>query len=293
MYKFVALTAILAGISWVAVAQQPELHARDVFWSANDLVAVSPNPGAKQAAQSKPASAEATHKPMAHRGSAKKPPSKQIDPGSVTANGYGAQPHLVKLSEERLGLRYTILLKTTDSQYREVLPSTTFHSRDRVRISVMSNQPGYLYIVQKGSSGAWSPIFPAADAARDSNHVEQGQVYVLPANGAFEFNDQSGTEKLFIVLSRQPISDLDGLIFGLRQPAAASSSPPQELAANVITDALVQQLASRDLTPVQEQVDDEKASSDQGGEKAVYVVSAAASNGPDARVIANLELDHR
>ena len=277
-----------------AVAQQQELHARDVFWSANDLVAVSPNPGSKQAAHSAPATVAVTHKKAPRAADSKKqPPPNQIDPNQVTANGFGAQPHLVKLSVERLGLRYTILQKTSDGQYKEVLPGTAFHSRDRVKISVMANQPGYLYIVQQGSSGAWSPIFPSPDAARDSNRIESGRVYAIPNNGAFEFNDQPGKEKVFIVVSRQPIADLDGLIFGLRQPAPSAGSATTEVATNVITDALVQQLASRDLTPVQEQVDDEKSHGDQNGEKAVYVVSSASSSGVDSRVIANLELDHR
>jgi hypothetical protein len=291
MYKSLALTLFAAGGLSIALAQEPELHARDVFWSANDLVAVRPNPGSKPAAIPPPATAR--KKVTRSSNTKKQPANNQIDPTIVTANGYGAQPHLVRLSQERLGLRYTILQKNADGQYKEVLPATTFHSRDRVKISVMSNQPGYLYIVQQGSSGAWSPIFPSSGSARDSNQIEPGQVYALPNNGAFEFNDQPGKEKLFIVLSRAPISDLDGLIFGLRQPASSAPSNTEQVAANVITDALVQQLASRDLTPVQEQVDDEKSSGDQAGEKAVYVVSAASGNALDSRVIANVELDHR
>ena len=101
---------------------------------------------------------------------------------------------------------------------------------------------------------------------------------MVPASGAFEFNDQPGKEKVFIVVSREAIADLDGLIFGLRQPAPTSGGPTQ-MAANQISDALVQQLESRDLTPVQEQVDDEKANGEQDGEKAVYVVNASSRQG--------------
>src|ERR1700687_314090 len=61
-----------------------------------------------------------------------------------------------------LGLRYAVLKQSETMRYLEVTPDAIFHAGDRIRLSVMSNQNGYLYIVQQGSSGTWSPLFPNA-----------------------------------------------------------------------------------------------------------------------------------
>jgi hypothetical protein len=307
MYKLAAFLVLFAfgSIHAQETAVPEKLNARDVFWSAKDLVSVAPNPGSAHASVARPSEKKA----VATKRKPKSTPAiqHQLDPETVTANGYGAQPHLVSLTTEHLGLRYTLLQETSSGVYSEALPSTVFHSGDRVRLSIMANHPGYLYIIQQGSSGAWSPIYPSRDAARDSNFVEAGRVYEIPRDGAFEFNQQPGKEHVFIVLSAQPIGDLDGAIFGLQnQPAAptspaAPSAPPQAEsgtlleAANHVPDELIQRLASRDLIPVQEQVNtpaSDSAGSAQSGEKAIYVVNSLAAKGDASRVVATMVLDH-
>jgi Domain of unknown function (DUF4384) len=274
----------------------PDISARDVFWSAADLVSVSPNPGTTAAKPAKPPDSS----PKKQQTSTPRPassPKRQIDPKKVVANGYGAQPHLVSLTDVRLGLRYTLLQKDPSGRYVEVLPSTVFHTGDHVKLSLMANHSGYLYIIQQGSSGNWSPIFPSQDAVKDSNYIEPGQVYEIPNDGAFELNKQPGKERLFILLSVKPIDDLDGAIFGLQEnkpePTAAPASSPETVqAANRITDQLVEQLATRDLVAVQEQVDSSANNSNQHSEKAVYVVNSLSANSNGSRVVAELVLDH-
>ncbi len=275
---------------------QPEMSARDIFWSASDLVTnVTPNPGTTSAGAAKLTSA----KPRKTSTSVKPPTSpKHIDPQTVVANGYGAQPHLVSLSSDRIGLRYTLLQRNASGKYDEVLPSTIFHSGDHVKISIMANHAGYLYIIQQGSSGTWSPIFPGQDAAQGTNYVESGKVYEIPNDGAFELNKQPGKEHLFILLSLNPINDLDGAIFGLKDQktppatAAPASTDNTMEASNRITDTLVQQLQSRDLVPVREQVNTAANDGTQQSEKAVYVVNSLSTESNGSRVIASLVLDH-
>lgn len=299
MPKFSVLVVALLAVSACAQQQsvQTPMSARDVFWSASDLVSVAPNPGATSASAAKPPTTASKPKTT-------KPPVKhQLNPEVVAANGYGAQPHLVSLTSDRIGLRYTLLQEGSDGGFSEVLPSTVFHSGERVRLSIMANHTGYLYLIQQGSSGAWSPIYPNPGAARDSNFVEPGKVYEIPGDGAFEFNQQPGNEHLFIVLSVNPITDLDGAIFGLQDHNAAPPSNPTPVgtgttleADNRITDALIQRLTSRDLIPVQEQVNTPSASigsNPQPGEKAVYVVNSVSADAHGSRVVASLVLDHQ
>ena len=182
--------------------------ARDAFWSASDLVSVSANPGAR------PASQNAVAKRKAPAADVKTP---HVDPNLIAQNGYGEQPHIVRVSSEQIGMRYSVLLRDSSGKYNEVSPTAVFHSGDFLHLSIMANQPGYLYVIQQGTSGSWSPIFPTKDSAPDSNKVESGKVVEIPAgSGAFRFDTTPGQEKLFIVVSRNPIQDLDTTISGLR-----------------------------------------------------------------------------
>ncbi len=137
----------------------------------------------------------------------------------IAAKGYGVEPHIVRLpkaSQQPLGLRYALLKVGESGELSEVLPETTFHSGDKVKISLMANQPGYIYIIQQGSSGNWRPLFPAQGDLPEANRVEAGRIYEVPSGKSFQFNQQTGEERLFILLSRQVVSDLDGVIFTLR-----------------------------------------------------------------------------
>jgi hypothetical protein len=169
----------------------------------------------------------------------------------------------------------------------------------------MANQPGYLYVIQQGSSGNWALIFPKVSAdptvGEPNNRIEQGRVYQVPdGKGAFRFDQTPGEEKLFLVLSREKIQDLEGTIDKLKHPSATPSESPRassagELveAANHIPDAFVQSLSSRDLTLVEEEQVDDSKKGDVAGEKAVYVVSkASSSKGESPRVVASVTLHH-
>lgn len=323
MNKLLVLAFLLSfGVSG-AYAQEEGLTARDAFWSASDLVSVAPNPAAKAAAPAQPATKKPAKAPTVakHKTAPAKNvqtttesdtpmtavnprrPAAQIDPEMVTASGYGAQPHLVRASmtaAQPLGLRYTLLQQRSGGDYAEVFPETVFHSGDKVKLSVMANQPGYLYIIEQGSSGSWLPLFPAQNAAPESNRVAAGRVYLVPSasNESFQFNQQAGKERLFILLSREPIADLDQVIFGLQHktsaPATSAPAPatPMVLQAdNRITDALIQHLQSRDLTLVKDTSQQETKDAEYG-EKAVYVVNKSAGSAAASRVFSDLVLDH-
>lgn len=312
MNKLLVLASLFAFSGLGAQAQDDGLTARDAFWSASDLVTVAQNPAAKATPPANPSA----KKPVKTAGVAKRkttraetgstteasnsapndqssPPS-QIDPETVTASGYGSEPHLVRVSTtgpQPFGLRYTLLQQRSGGDYGEVFPETVFHSGDKVKISVMANQPGYLYIIEQGSSGSWLPLFPAQNAAPESNHVAAGHVYLVPSatDESFQFNQQAGKERLFILLSREPIADLDQVIFGLQQKTASPAVTLQ--ADNRITDDLVQRLQSRDLTLVKDTSQQETKDAEYG-EKAIYVVSNGTEKSAASRVFSDLVLDH-
>jgi hypothetical protein len=213
-----------------------------------------------------------------------------------------------------LGLRYCILKLGSDGEWNEVSTDTVFHSGDKIRVQVESNESGYLYIIMRGTSGNWRPLFPSPEIRGGDNRIEAMEPQMIPSGrGVFTFDGQKGEEKLFLVLSRQEVRDLEQLIYDLNQsskPATKKTATPAKpadsqkpgepkrmlLAQNIspIDDALVGRLRSnmvaRDL--VFEKIDDSTPQKrNQMKETAVYVVEK--SGRPDARLVVDIKLIHQ
>lgn len=271
----------------LALSQQ--LTARDAFWSSSDLITVAPNPAAHKSAPA-----------HSHSQPAGNAPERNAQVAQLVAeNGYGAAPHLVRTAQDRLGLRCSLLRRGANGEYDEAAPGTVFHSGEAIRLSFLANQAGYFYVIEQGSTGTWSPIFPPPNSAASANRIAAGQLQTVPSGKRFFLFDQNpGDEKLYVILSRTPIPDIDRAIQNLKGGQPASSPQPQSgngpmvEAANRIPDAFVQGIASRDLVLVDEQKVDESKKGDPQGEKAIYVVSKA--SGPDAnsQVVLSLDLRH-
>ncbi|HEV3200377.1 MAG TPA: DUF4384 domain-containing protein [Bryobacteraceae bacterium] len=212
-----------------------------------------------------------------------------------------------------LGLKIT-LLKRSGGDDLEIAPDTVFHAGDKIRFSVQTNGPGYLYIVNQGSSGTWKPVFPSPEIADGDNHVDGWHAYVMPPKRTLVFDEQTGTEKIFIVFSRDPEPEFEKMIYSLpgakgeatmATPATpAKSVPPPQAAPRQSKEMLVmaklnvpdsavdkfRQTYSRDL--IIERVDETTPTGPgEKKEKAVYVVNPTGSSDP--RVVADLALVHQ
>lgn len=190
-----------------------------------------------------------------------------------------------------LGLRYVVMRRNAGGQYDEVDGETMFHSGDRIRLQVESNSDGYLYVVTQGSSGNWQLLFPTQDVANGSNRIQRSEGRQIPSgNGQFVFDDNAGTEKLFVVMSRQPEKDLDKLIYQISAPSKESAQMlmAQAGVSNDVVERL-RQMNSRDL--IFEKVEAAQKPSDGRIETAAYVVNP--SNAPDARLVVDLTLHHK
>jgi hypothetical protein len=301
--SFIWSVAIAVFVPVGVSAQQAS--PRDTFWSAADLISVTPNPAAARAKTVTPKShsqpsgntkntTELASKPSGGSTQSAHTTNAQL----VSDNGYGSAPQLVRTAANRLGLRYSLLMRGGDGNYAEVSPGTIFHSGDHIRLSLLSNQPGYLYVIEQGSSGDWKVIFPPVTSPPDALKVEQGKLQIVPTgNRAFQFDQQPGAEKLFIILSRVPLNDLMREIQHLKDtnnaPHETVTEPPDTLQAQLnIPDLFVQQLASRDLSLVDEQNVDEAPTATRGGEKAVYVVAKAQANTQASELVTSIQLRH-
>jgi hypothetical protein len=209
-----------------------------------------------------------------------------------------------------LGLKITVL-KRSGNENVEVDKDAIFHAGDRIQFAVQTNSPGYLYIVNQGSSGTWKPLFPSPEIADGDNHVDGWHSYVMPPKSRMVFDEQTGTEKVFIVFSREPEPEFESMVYGLPaskgEPAAPTKpvsqpapqptpSRPQKgtlvVATLNVPDSAVskmRQAYSRDL--IIEKVDDSSAGPGEKKEKAIYVVNPTGSTDP--RIVADLTLVHQ
>jgi Domain of unknown function (DUF4384) len=294
----IGLKRLLLGACFVFLAgaqepAKPQLTARELFYAAVRTPAAPPlaRPVAPKAAPPKEAqsgaSAAAPSRPEPAR-----PPQPTSEAATISTASLVPSP-----AEPPLGLKYTILKRAGEDMI-EVPADSVFHAGDRIRISVETNQPGFLYIINRGSSGLWQPLFPSADVDDGSNRVEGFRDYLLPPKSRMVFDETTGTERLFLVFSRQPEANLDRMIYSLTSNPAPGPDQRQApvtktllVASNSGVDdstvGLLRSVNSRDLKieKVDERTPGEKK------ETAVYVVNPSGS--ADSRVVADLLLAHQ
>ena len=279
---------LLAGLvaRQFAGAQEPEMNARDVFYSAADMMGPVRRPAAVV------------------------PPKKPVSPvkkaGSQPAAQHGVtvsvpqdpERHFVNVGNDPrpLGLRYSIL-KETRGALAEVKPDAVFKAGDKIRLSVMSNQKGFLYVISRGTSGIWKPLFPDPESSQKSNEVVAGRQYQVPGGEGefFVFDERAGKEQIFIVLAQQ-LEDLDTLISTISSPpanppATAPAMPAVLKADSRLNDAAIDryrgEMQTRDL--VFTRVDKEAAAQ----ETAVYVVKPSGGPGTKNCVVVDVALNHQ
>ncbi len=277
---------LLPALGWSQPAS--ELSARALFYreqpDQDKLPAVS---------KAKPAVARTT--PAASKTS--KPPAAlaQQKPAS-TPSGVPIIPAV-----QHLGLRYNVMLVNSQTGAAEPAdPDRTFRRGECVGLEFEANRSGYLYVLSQGSSGRWQSLFPSEEMPDESNIVRARSTVRVPVNHCFQIEDPPGTERLFVVLSRNPedLYDLHEAIRGGRGGAAAPATPAAQPAPVLLAMArldreverLSADLQSRDLRVVK------VAKPEAAGERphSVYVVKASTGTGaPSDRVVTEIRIEHK
>jgi hypothetical protein len=283
--------------------QKPKLTARELFYAAVQTAKPAPvEARAKAPAKQAPAAAVAS----ASKNSAPSAPTSAPPVGSERPDG--VRIISAAMNSGPLGLKYAIVKGTN-----EVPVDTVFRAGDRIQLRVETNGAGYLYVISRGSSGTWKPLFPSPEVEDGNNRVDGFHSYDLPPKSRLIFDEQTGSEKVFVVFSRDPEPNLEKLIYSLQGVAPASvpkPAAPKPAAPNVaepvqgktlyaladtriddMTVGMLRSAYSRDL--VIEKVDESTVSSGPAPKKetAVYVVNPSGSR--DSRLVADLELVHR
>jgi len=94
-------------------------------------------------------------------------------------------------------------------------PDHVFQKGDRVRVLLETNTDGYLYIFNTTNDGSPVMIYPHADLDEAGNYLQAHVPFEIPSSLAaeerlrwFAFDEVAGTERLFFVFTREPMSGL-------------------------------------------------------------------------------------
>jgi hypothetical protein len=98
--------------------------------------------------------------------------------------------------EKYVGISYKLALLKPNGDFTVVPKSHIFKTGDRVRLLVRTNNPGYLTILNVGSSGNTNVLF--------NDYVEGRTIYEIPRGTNFRFVGAPGAEKVLIMLSANP-----------------------------------------------------------------------------------------
>jgi hypothetical protein len=274
--------ASAAGAQTAQPASKSQFTPRELFYSAG------PVPDNSQ---------KATPKDKGSKGSKTGTPKGNPDPVAHGGTELPGGAHIVNASAgPPIGVTYTLQKKVGDDMV-DVSPDSVFHKEDRIDFVVQTNYAGYLYIGNKGPTGAWNPLFPSSQIENGDNRVEAFHRYTMPPGYRFFFDEKTGVEDVFILFSRVPVDDFENLLYagqcGSRaaKPADDKSRPKALTVAKAdLPGSTVDRLRSafsRDL--LIEKIDDDQPGTKK--EKAVYIVNPTGNS--DSHVWADIRLVHK
>ncbi len=110
------------------------------------------------------------------------------------------------------GVKVRILLKRGSQSERYVSPDETFYSGDKIKLAFDINFSGYIALLNVGSSGKVSMLYPYAgtDSAVQPSLNEQ----LIPSSNSdwISFDDRKGVEKITIVFSTNRLEAVDQIM---------------------------------------------------------------------------------
>lgn len=146
-------------------------------------------------------------------------------------------------SGSSIGLGYSLYMRDANGDAVRVDPEREFHNGDRIRVALETNTDGYLYVFHTENGGEPEMIFPDARLNAGSNAIAAHVPYEIPSSREtderlrwFNFYGDPATERLYIVVTRQPLPGVptgDALVKYCRENESRQSRCPWHPAASV------------------------------------------------------------
>lgn len=126
--------------------------------------------------------------------------------------------------------RVEITLERLDGgAWRDVPPGLVLERDDRVRFRFRSNFDGYLYVMNRGTSGSYTLLFPRDETGRDNN-IAASREYTIPATQAyFRIAGPPGHDVVYWVMSPVAMGEGRRQEYVPLPPPPKSPPPPSNL----------------------------------------------------------------
>ncbi len=149
------------------------------------------------------------------------------------------------VNARRLGLGVTLFMRDSNGLAVRVDPDHVFQKGDRVRVVLETNTDGYLYIFNTTDDGPATMIYPDSQLDDAGNYLQAHVPFEIPSAASaderlrwFAFDQVAGTEHLFFVFTREPLSGIpidDDLIASCKDSKERCMRPSDEVWAAVKT----------------------------------------------------------
>src|ERR1041385_3075198 len=201
------LLAITCGV-YVASAQQPsDEEVRGAFISSRPKT-TNTNPPARRRHQPP----RNTNTSVArNQNSARNTNTANAQNGNTSVanrNSSNAKPQAIALG-------YTMFMRDVNGRAVRIDPTREFHNGDRIRISLEPNIDGYLYVFHTEGDGQPEMIFPDARLEGGKNWIAAHVPIDVPSTVEtderlkwLQFYGNPATEHLFVVVTREPLSEV-------------------------------------------------------------------------------------
>jgi hypothetical protein len=113
--------------------------------------------------------------------------------------------------EQKATRRMEIRVELRDSgSWKTVDPATVFDSGAQLRFRLKTNFPGYLYVMNQGTGGDYTQLFPRQDTG-EQNRIEPQREYIVPAtSGAFRVTGPPGQDIVYWMVTPYDVSRASG-----------------------------------------------------------------------------------
>jgi Domain of unknown function (DUF4384) len=134
---------------------------------------------------------------------------------TANANTGATNKNFTNALSQAIGLGYTLFMRDPNGRSVRVEPGHEFHNGDRVLISLEPNVDGYLYVFHTEGDGPPEMIYPDRRLDGGENWIEAHVPLEVPSSAErderfhwFVFDANPANERLYIVITREPLSSV-------------------------------------------------------------------------------------
>ncbi|HEX5885102.1 MAG TPA: DUF4384 domain-containing protein [Pyrinomonadaceae bacterium] len=210
------LVCFCAVVIGIAAPLQDEDDVRGAFLTSRPkekpaTSGAAKKPGRRRPPKQTPGATHAVNKPADKKPAQSSTSGTPVTPVTPSTPSTATKP----VNAPRIGLGLTLFMRDSNGSAVRVDPDHVFHKGDRVRVLLETNTDGYLYIFNRTNDGPAVMIYPNADLDEAGNYVQAHVPFEIPTSQSaeerlrwFAFDEIAGTERLFFVFTREPLSGI-------------------------------------------------------------------------------------